>query len=158
MGEPLDGSLFGPGQPCFGCSPEHPHGLRLRFEKEDDAIVTRFVPGDQHQGPPGIMHGGLVATLADELAAWAIIGLRGKFGFTASFSGKFGKPVRIGVELTGVSRIVADRRRLFDVEVELSQRGETAFSGSFRFVVPDKAGAERMIGRPLPDEWSRFSR
>lgn len=158
MGEPLDGSLFGPEQPCFGCSPTHPHGLRMTFEREADAITTRFVPEQRHQGPPGCMHGGLVATLADELAAWAIIGLRDKFGFTATFSGTFHQPVRIGVEVAGVSRIVKDRRRLMDVEVELTQEGAMAFTGEFRFVIPDRAGAEKMIGGPLPDAWARWSR
>ena len=37
--------------------------------------MTTFTPDDRYQGPPGIMHGGLVTTLADEVAAWAIIGV-----------------------------------------------------------------------------------
>ncbi|MFT3767835.1 MAG: hypothetical protein QM820_20485 [Minicystis sp.] len=66
METPLDPHLFGSGQPCFGCSPEHPIGLRLAFTRRDDEVVTTFVPGEQYQGPPGLMHGGLVTTLADE--------------------------------------------------------------------------------------------
>ena len=61
---------------CFGCSPTHPTGFRLEFDKEGDVVTTRFVPKTEHQGPPGILHGGLVTTLADELAAWTIIATR----------------------------------------------------------------------------------
>jgi acyl-coenzyme A thioesterase PaaI-like protein len=156
--EELDPHVFGAGQPCFGCSPEHPIGFHLRFAKDDAAIVTRFVPGDTYQGPPGIMHGGLVMTLGDEIGAWAIIGLLGKFGFTASFSGKLKKPVRIGEELVGRGTIVRDSARVVVVAVEVKQGDVLCFEGEYTFVVVDEAGAEKLLGRPLPDVWKRFAR
>ncbi|MBM4357286.1 MAG: hypothetical protein FJ096_04175 [Deltaproteobacteria bacterium] len=73
----LDPHTFGREQPCFGCAPDHPTGFHLEFEREGDAVRTRFVPSPHHQGPPGILHGGLVTTLADELAAWTIVALKG---------------------------------------------------------------------------------
>jgi acyl-coenzyme A thioesterase PaaI-like protein len=156
--EPLDGSLFGPGQPCFGCSPDHPHGLRLKFTREGDEVVTRFVPNDLQQGPPGIMHGGLVMTLADEVAAWAILASRGKFGFTTSFEGKLSRAVRVGKEIEARSRISEDKRRVVAVQVTMRQDGEEVFSGTFRFVLLDRGGAERLLGGPLPEAWLRFTR
>ena len=158
MAEHLDGSLFGDDQPCFGCAPEHPIGFRLRFRREGDAVVTRFTPGPRYQGPPGVMHGGLVATLADEIGAWAVIGLRSKFGFTAEMTSKFEKPVRIGVELVGRGWIVRPGERIVGVEVELAQDGQRVYRGSLRFVLLDQKGAERLLGGPLPEAWRRFSR
>src|SRR5690242_11060519 len=93
---PLDGTLFGADQMCFGCGPRHPAGFKLRYEREGQGVLTRFTPGEQHQGPPGIMHGGLVSTVADETAAWALIAKTGKFGFTTSFSCRFHRALRIG--------------------------------------------------------------
>lgn len=156
--EPLDGSLFGPGQPCFGCSPDHPNGLRLKFERTEDGVETRFVPGDGHQGPVKIMHGGLVMTLADETAAWAIIAHRGKFGFTTQVSCRFAAPVRTGVELVARARITKDRRRVIVTEVEVEQGGKPCFSGEYRFAIMDKAGAERLMGIEMPEAWERFGR
>jgi acyl-coenzyme A thioesterase PaaI-like protein len=155
---PLDGHLFGPGQPCFGCGPDHPYGFRLRFERDGDEIFTRFTASDRYQGPPGIMHGGLVSTLADEVAAWAIIALRGKFGFTASFDAKLHTPVRIGVPLVGRAHIVKDARRIIDVGVRIVQEDADAFTGSFRFVILDQGGAEKMLRGPIPEAWQRFTR
>src|SRR5690606_4491308 len=123
-----------------------------------DAVVTRFVPTKRYQGPPGIMHGGLVSTLADEIAAWAIIGVLGKFGFTAEMRGKLKKPARIGVEIVGRGRIAKMSPRIVDVEVELTQEGTVVYTGELRFVLLDEKGAERMIGGPLPEAWKRFSR
>lgn len=154
----LDGSLFGPGQPCFGCAPDHPHGFRLRFERDGDAVRTRFTPTEHHQGPPGIMHGGLVMTLADELGAWAIIALLEKFGFTAEMHAKLAKPVRLGVEVEGRAHIAKPGARVVGVEVELAQEGVVVYTGALRFVLLDEKGAERMLGGPLPEAWRRFGR
>lgn len=158
MTQPLDGSLFGPGQPCFGCAPDHPIGFRLAFEEDGDDVVTHFMPEQRYQGPPGILHGGLTTTLADEIGAWVIIAKLGKFGFTAKLEAKLHKPVRIGAEVEGRGRIVADKKRIVDVAVELAQDGDKCMSADFRFVILDEKGAERMLGRPLPAEWLRFGR
>lgn len=155
---PLDGSLFGPGQPCFGCSPDHPQGMRLRFALDGSAITTTFSPGDLHQGPPGIMHGGLVSTLADEVGAWACIGLLGKFGFTAQMNLRLARPVRIGSPVVARAMVTKDARRIVDVGVRVTQDGHDALSGELRFVILDKGGAERMLGGPVPDAWERFCR
>lgn len=155
---PLDPDTFGRDQPCFGCSPTHPIGLRLRFERDGDDVVTRWTPPEQFQGPPGILHGGLVTTLADELAAWTIVALKQRMGFTASLEGRLKRPLRIGREVIGVGRITADTRRIVKVSVTLSQDDASAFEGSFTFALLDAKGAERLLEMPLPDAWQRFCR
>lgn len=156
--EPLDGRLFGQGQPCFGCAPDHPVGFRLTFEREADAVVTRFVPGPRYQGPPGIMHGGLVLTLADEIAAWALIGALERFGFTTKVDGRLKRAVRIGEEVVGHARVVAPPSRIADVSVIITQGGEPCFEGQFRFALLGREAAEKLLGGPLPDAWQRFAR
>jgi len=155
---PLDPAIFGPDSPCFGCSPAHPTGFRLGFGRDGDAITTTFLPGAQHQGPPGVMHGGLVLTVADELAAWTVIGVTGRFGFTASVHARLARPVRIGVEVRGTGRVARDNGRAVTVEVELTQEGSRTLRGEFDFVVLDERGAERVLGGPLPEAWKRFAR
>jgi uncharacterized protein (TIGR00369 family) len=154
----LDPLTFGLGQPCFGCSQDHPVGFRLRFAREGDEVVTQFVPTERYQGPPGIMHGGLVTTLADEIGAWAIIGLLEKFGFTAHVQVKLKKPVRIGVPLEGRGRIVRETSRIVHAGVRLVQEGVDVCTGEISFVLMDQTGAERMLGGPLPEAWKRFCR
>jgi len=154
----LDPNLFGEGQPCFGCSPEHPIGFRLRFRIEGDEVVTDFTPGENYQGPPGIMHGGLVSTLADEIAAWSIIGQLGKFGFTAQMTGKFSRPVRIGIPIEGRAKIVRETSRIVEVKVRILQNQRDAFTGDFTFVLLDRSAAEKMLGRSLPETWVKFAR
>lgn len=51
---------------CFVCGAENPIGLHLDFWMDDEQVWTEFTPGQQHQGWPGVLHGGIIATLLDE--------------------------------------------------------------------------------------------
>jgi acyl-coenzyme A thioesterase PaaI-like protein len=154
----FDGGLFGPDQPCFGCSPTHPNGLRLRFSREGDEVVTRFTPGPLHQGPPTVMHGGLVTTLVDELAGWTLILLREKFGFTGELTVKLLKPIRVGTEVEGRGRIARETHRVVRIAATLRQAGAVAVESSLAFAVLDRGGAEKMLGGPLPEAWLKYCR
>jgi acyl-coenzyme A thioesterase PaaI-like protein len=132
--------------------------LRLRFHVEGDEVVTRFLPQDVHEGAPGVMHGGLVTTLADEVGCWALIALQGKFGFTGTMMSRFPRPVRVGKIVEGRAKITRDNSRMVHVDVVLTQDGATCFSSAITFVVLTESGAEKMLGGPLPEAWKRFVR
>ena len=53
-------------QLCFACGQRNPYGLHMLFRQEDDTIVSDFTPLVEHQGFPGIIHGGIVAAVLDE--------------------------------------------------------------------------------------------
>lgn len=154
----LDPETFGTEQPCFGCAPDHPIGLRLRFHRHGDQVITRWLPGERFQGPPRIVHGGLVVTLADEIAAWTIVALKGQLGFTAKMECRLRAPVRIGDEVIGRGRIDSDGDRVIIVAVELEQQSRICFEGRFTFAVLDESGAKRLLGKDLPEAWQRFCR
>jgi uncharacterized protein (TIGR00369 family) len=52
---------------CFGCGPANPTGLRLEFLlAEDGSVVCLPMVLNCFEGPPGFLHGGIIATLLDE--------------------------------------------------------------------------------------------
>jgi acyl-coenzyme A thioesterase PaaI-like protein len=53
-------------QRCFVCGQRNPYGLHLTFRREDDSVVADFLPREEHQGFPGVIHGGIVAAVLDE--------------------------------------------------------------------------------------------
>ncbi len=61
---------------CFVCGSENKHGLGLKFVIDENNIMqTEFVPLEQHQGFKGIMHGGLIGLILDEVVvnlAWKL--------------------------------------------------------------------------------------
>lgn len=56
---------------CFGCGPLNPEGLHLKFvvDSADPGSITASAIVELtrvHEGPPGYLHGGIIATLMDE--------------------------------------------------------------------------------------------
>lgn len=99
---------------CFGCSPKNPIGLKLVFQHEGEVCRARFVAGPEHQGWSGVMHGGLIATLLDEvMAQWPWV--RGITMMTAEMTTRYSKAVPIGEELTVEGALVAERGRLIEM-------------------------------------------
>ena len=117
-----------------------------------------MVPGKHHQGPLGLMHGGLISTLADETAAWAVLAVTGKFGFTTHFEARFSRGVRVGVEAEARGRVTRNGSRVVKATVEIRQESELCFTGDFTFVLLDRAGAEKLMGAPMPEQWARYCR
>ena len=57
---------------CFGCGSANLFGLQLELERQPDGSVAgRFFVKQDHQGPPGVAHGGVLAAALDEAAALA---------------------------------------------------------------------------------------
>ena len=154
----FDGHMFGKESKCFGCAPDHPFGFHLSFVREGSVLRTTFTPGEHYQGPLGVMHGGLVTALADELAAWAIVAFRGQFGFTATIEAKLLLPVRVGIAIEASASITRDTKRLVDIETVMMQQGKRVYQGKFKFVVLDQSGAEKLMGVALPESWASFAR
>ena len=65
---------------CFGCGQANPSGLHLEFLlAEDSSVVCLASVPDTFEGPPGYLHGGIIATLLDEAMSKSV---RAR-GFTA---------------------------------------------------------------------------
>lgn len=52
---------------CFGCGQANPIGLRLKFLlAKDGSVLCQASFADVFEGPPGYLHGGIIATILDE--------------------------------------------------------------------------------------------
>ncbi|MCO5052639.1 MAG: PaaI family thioesterase [Verrucomicrobiae bacterium] len=92
---------------CFVCGEANPHGLKLRFHTDGQKVTTRFRPGPTHVGFKGVVHGGLAATVLDEIMVWACVVATKQFAYCAELTVRYRKPlqpdqvVRVTAELTG---------------------------------------------------------
>ncbi|MEW6524692.1 MAG: PaaI family thioesterase [Bacillota bacterium] len=80
---------------CFGCGPKNPIGLKLEFWWEDREYVTSFTPHPEHQSYPGVVHGGLTATVLDETMGRMLFELYGG-ARTAELTVRYLAPVSPG--------------------------------------------------------------
>ncbi|MBA2679014.1 MAG: PaaI family thioesterase [Ktedonobacteraceae bacterium] len=53
-------------QRCFVCGQRNPYGLHMLFRLEGTTVVSDFTPSEEHQGFPGVIHGGIIAAVLDE--------------------------------------------------------------------------------------------
>ncbi len=156
--EDLDPLTFGPDQRCFGCGPHNDTGMGLRFAREGDAVVTTFTAKDGWEGPPGILHGGLQATLADEVGAWTLVGLRQRFGFTTSAHLRWLRPARMHLPIDARGTIVHENENGATVRVRLEQEGKSVLTGKLRYAFVTVAQAEKILGQALPEAWHCMAR
>ena len=85
---------------CFICGLENPVGLHLHiYETEPGVVETRYIAPEHFQGYPGILHGGIVGAIIDEISGRALMGsdpMNPRFMFTARLEVKYRRNVPIG--------------------------------------------------------------
>jgi acyl-coenzyme A thioesterase PaaI-like protein len=153
MSHELDPYTFGAEQRCFGCGPHNEHGMRLRFRREGDEVLTEITAISGWDGPPKVFHGGLQATVADELAGWTLVGILGRMGFTTSMRVRYVRPMKIGVPILGRGSIASRKGPITTVNVRLEQEGKLGCSARVSYMLPDQDKAASYLGGDLPESW-----
>jgi acyl-coenzyme A thioesterase PaaI-like protein len=99
---------------CFVCGVQNPVGLHLNFyETSPGELSVEFTPPEHYQGYPGVLHGGIVASILDETAGRTLMGsFPPRFLFTARLEVKYRKNVPVGVPLKIIGRAGKDRGRV----------------------------------------------
>ncbi|MBS1799262.1 MAG: PaaI family thioesterase [Acidobacteria bacterium] len=128
---------------CFGCGPANPQGLHLVFTTNTDdpahPTATAHVQLDRyHEGPPGYLHGGLVATLLDEAMSKLNRPLN-VLAMTRHMEVDYLRPVPLFQSLTLIStHLRREGRKLFHQAEIQSSTGEVLARGNGLFIVIDK--------------------
>ena len=108
---------------CFVCGRENPVGLHLHFYSDEAAgqIIAPLTIPETYQGYPGIVHGGILASILDEVTGRAInIGQSEEtFWVTAKLELRYRLPTHTGTPLTAVGWVVSRRERSAQVAGEL---------------------------------------
>lgn len=107
---------------CFVCGLENPAGLKLEFYDDGrDQVRCNFQIAEQHQGYPGVAHGGIVAAILDEVVGRvAMIGDPHHFMMTVKIEVKYRQPVPLLTPLAATGKLIKMRGRLGLAHGELS--------------------------------------
>ena len=106
---------------CFVCGLENDFGLKLSFYKEEDgSVVVNYTVPAHYQGYPGVVHGGIVTTMMDEILGRVfMMDDPNRFMFTAKLTSRYRHPVPTEQPLKMVGRITRDRGRIAEAKAEL---------------------------------------
>ena len=81
---------------CFGCGQANLFGLQLELEpREGGGVGGRFFVKQDHQGPPGYAHGGVIAAALDE-AMSLLVHREGQLALTGRLEVDLLAPVPVG--------------------------------------------------------------
>jgi acyl-coenzyme A thioesterase PaaI-like protein len=93
---------------CFICGLQNPVGLHLHiYETDPGTVEARYIAPEHFQGYPGVLHGGIVGAIIDELSGRAHMGadpFAPRFMFTAKLEVKYRQNVPIGRQLKIVGK------------------------------------------------------
>jgi uncharacterized protein (TIGR00369 family) len=144
-------------QMCFACGLENPIGLKMAFYQDAEGrVVAEFTPGDEHQGYPGVVHGGIVTAMLDETLGRVAIAAE-RWMVTGRINIRFRQPIPVGETLTIVGEVVTWKKRVLEARGEIrladGQVGAEA-TGTFLEISPEQAdGLEEALAfwRVVPD-------
>ena len=120
---------------CFGCGRNNPIGLKMQFRREGDRVTALFTPQEEHQGWPGVVHGGIIAAVIDEAMGYANH-FAGMNCLTAKMDIKLKRPAPIGETFTVTSFIEKSSRRLVVARASISlPDGKLVAEGKATFFV-----------------------
>jgi uncharacterized protein (TIGR00369 family) len=132
---------------CFVCGASNPIGLKLRFETDGRVVRTRFTPTPEHIGFKGVVHGGILSTLLDEIMVWACVTSTQRFAFCAELNVRFIHPAHPAQELQASAELVTNRRnRIFEAKAELrNPAGELLVTATGKYCPVKETALEEMV-------------
>jgi acyl-coenzyme A thioesterase PaaI-like protein len=106
---------------CFACSASNPMGLALRYRgSQDGSVSASFIGNCALEGYPGVLHGGIVATLLDGAMTNCLFA-RGIRALTADLRVRYRLPVLAAEELKVRAWLESSRHGLLELRAEITQ-------------------------------------
>lgn len=133
----MSGLLLPQSHECLVCGRDNPRGLRLRLrvEPESGVVRTQIVPGTDQVGFANVIHGGLIATVADEAMVWAATWTIRRFCFCGEMTVRFRRTATPGMRLSFEARVESFRSRLVLTTFRcVDEAGTELSSGSGKYV------------------------
>jgi uncharacterized protein (TIGR00369 family) len=124
---------------CFCCGSDNERGLRLSitYPEKGTAETGLDIPS-WFTGWRNMTHGGLLATLLDEIMAHACLAIA-RQSVTAEITVRFQKPVEAGARIRVVGKVEESRGRVLRTRGWLyDSQGALVAEGSARFIAPGR--------------------
>lgn len=129
-------------QYCFVCGSDNPVGFKATIEVDSDkqSAQCTLAVAAEYQGWKGVVHGGIISALLDEVSAYAGMTVSDTV-VTGELTTRFLKPVPVEQDLTVSAQVVKQLRRVVTVEARLVMQGEILASSEAKMVVMRPAKA-----------------
>ena len=114
---------------CFACGTLNEHGLQLTIHLGERRSWTDLTLDDRFEGWVGIAHGGIVATILDEVMAWSLVA-EDSWGVTARMSIEYRRPIPVGTPIRAEGWLVRTRKRIVETAARIVDRDGTVLASA----------------------------
>lgn len=137
------------GYNCFGCSPNNPIGLNMEFYTDGEVVVSQWDPANHFQGYVNVLHGGIQATLMDEIASWVVYALLDTAGVTVNLNVNYLKPVYLNGPIQVRACLIerGERKAIIKTEI-VSEKGIVCSEAMVEYFLFPNAIARRKYHYP----------
>nr|WP_321452140.1 PaaI family thioesterase [uncultured Carboxylicivirga sp.] len=126
---------------CFGCSPNNQDGLLMEFFTDEESVFSMWKPRRRFEGYHNVIHGGIQATIMDEIASWTIYALVGTAGVTQKMQVNYHKTLYANdSEIKVVAKVKMQNEKQAIIAVQLiNSRGVVCSTAEVDyFLFPEK--------------------
>jgi acyl-coenzyme A thioesterase PaaI-like protein len=141
---------------CFACGDLNETGLHLKLHLSPDRCWTELTLTSRYEGWEGVIHGGIVSTILDEIMGWSLVA-RDSWGKTARLSVRFHQPVTVGRRIRAEGWITGERRRIQTTAGRLldADTGEELATAKATYVAETEEGKRALKARYMGQEEAR---
>jgi uncharacterized protein (TIGR00369 family) len=138
---------------CFGCARANPIGLKLEFQESNGHYLTTTSLGRNYESYPGIIHGGIIATILDEILCQAVYRDGGASAFTVALRLRYGCPMETDVVHTAIAKVLRAESTMVRAEGRIEkQNGDLVAAASGSFHVISDVGLDEIRARSAADD------
>lgn len=146
---------------CYVCGDQNPLGHQIVFKTDGEAVRAYYTPHVHRQGYPGVVHGGVLATLLDETMGWAASLKCDRMFVTGELTIRYKKPFPAETEMVVEGRAESVTRRLAHISGEVRDKEGNVYATASGKYVPMSAEETKAVDGRLkygPDTIMLFER
>ena len=141
------------GYNCFACAPNNPCGLKMEFYEDGDDVVSFWQPDGNFQSWIDTLHGGIQATLIDEVGGWFVFRKYQTSAMTTNLNIKYKAPVPISGKIEIRARKKEQKRAFVILEITLKADGKLcSVAEATYFTFPRETAEKEFLFKPYEVE------
>jgi len=121
--------------PCFMCGKENPCGLQLELFAEGEEVVVDFQVPEHYCGYQGLIHGGILSGVLDEVMWWAASWRCSCACLTVEMTVRYKSPAPIDRRYRATAKVSKDKNKVIEVvgEIKDLEKGNVCVTGQGKY-------------------------
>ena len=142
---------------CFACSSRNQIGLKLEIVQNDENCFSDFILSNDYTGFPNIIHGGIQATVIDEVGFWAMYNKYKTIGFTTRMTLDYLNKLEANTKLRAIATKIERNNTLVNVEVKILNKDNAVGTiGNLNYKLVNDILLKKYFGKKFYEEYIKI--